>query len=245
MPTLQSQRTSQRRLAWFAGSVGVLCSTACSLVLPRDSELLGGGGDAGADAGMLLFDEEFDGAVLDLNKWAVAGDGVWSIDGGTGVQSNSNTTTSMIYARAFVAATDYHIVTRMRSTGPFGQGLHLAPEIAFRVDPTVDAGGIPETYRCDFDLFQSQLIFGQTAANNAPDLVTADIVVPSNFDEGTPFVFDAVVSGAGVTCTVTVDNLGVVGRLSTNLLGVGMGSFGLKTYDTSAQFFYFRVYAAD
>jgi hypothetical protein len=218
-------------------------SLSCSLVLPSNSQLLGGD-DSGP--GMLLFDEEFDAAPLDLTKkWVVAGNGAWSIEGGTGIQSNPSTTTSMIYAKEFVGAADYHIVARMRSTGPFGQGYALAPEIAFRVDPTVDAGGIPESYHCDFNLLQDQLIVDQTTPNNTAGFGSVDADVPAA-DETMPFVLDAVVSGDAVTCTLTVDGLdsGTVETVTTNQLERLTGSFGLKTYQTSAQFFYFRVYAA-
>ena len=70
-----------------------------------------------------------------------------------------------------------------------------------------------------------------------------NLALPSTFDPGTPFVLEAVVSGNTVTCTASVDGLGVVGTLTTALLGRLNGSFGLKTWDTAAEFHYFRVYA--
>ena len=211
------------------------CWLATSLTNASDS--------AAADAGeMLVFDEEFDGSVLDPTKWVVAGDGDWSIDGGTGIQSNADALAAMIYARDFAQAGDYHIVARMRSTGPFGGTNQLAPEIAFRVDPLVDAGGIPDSYHCEFNLAMNQLILDQTTPNNDPGFASVQVTVSSSY-QATPFVLDAVVSGHDVTCTLTVDGLGPVGVVTTPMLGRLTGSFGLKTYDTTAQFFYIRVYA--
>jgi hypothetical protein len=211
------------------------CWLATSLTNARDS--------ADSDAGeVLLFDEEFDGSVLDPNKWVVAGDGVWSIEGGTGIQSNGDALAAMIYARDFNEATDYHIVARMRSTGPFGGTNQLAPEIAFRVDPTTDAGGIPDSYHCEFNLAMSQLILDQTTPSNAAGFASVTVNVSSIY-QATPFVLDAVVTGHAVTCTLTVDGLGSVGVVTTTMLTRPNGSFGLKTYDTTAQFFYFKVYA--
>jgi hypothetical protein len=142
-----------------AACCGVLLGGGCWLA----TSLTNASDSAGADAGeTLLFDEEFDASVLDSDKWVVAGDGVWSIEGGTGIQSNGDALAAMIYARDFTAAGDYHIVARMRSTGPFGGINQLAPEIAFRVDPLVDAGGIPDSYHCEFNLAMHQLILDQT-----------------------------------------------------------------------------------
>jgi hypothetical protein len=202
-----------------------------------------GGPEAAPDTGTLIFDEEFDGAVLDDSKWVIAGNGKWSIEAGRGIQSNGQTLTSMIYAKEFVDAGNYHIIARMRSTGPFGEGHALAPEIAFRVTPSVDAGGIPEDYHCDFNLLMNQLILDQTTPGVSPDFAIVAASVPSDFDAGTPFVLDLLVSGTNATCTLTVDALGSMAM--TTALTLPTGSFGLKTYDTAAQFYYFRVYAAD
>jgi hypothetical protein len=203
--------------------------------------------DAAADGGKLIFDEEFDGATLASDRWVIAGNGDWSIEAGTGIQSNGQTLTSMIYAKEFVDAGNYHIVARMRSTGPFGRDQQLAPEIAFRVDPAVDAGGIPETYHCDFNLLFEQLILDQTTPGVSKDFALDSLTVPAGFDAGTPFALDLLVSGNTATCTLNVDGLGSgsAGMVQTHQLSRRTGSFGLKTFDTAAQFFYFRVYAVE
>jgi hypothetical protein len=239
MPTTTGLLT---RCALSLAVVSSFSSASCSLLLPGDTELLGGR-DAGTDgdaSGAPIFDEEFDATVLDPSRWVMAGDGVWSIDGGTGLQSNSNARSALLYARAFADASNYHIAARMRSTGPFGEGHDLAPEIAFRVDPSAD-GGFPDNYNCAFDLMMN-ILFLQ--ADNVA-LATTAFSFPPGFDAGTPFVLDAVVSGTSATCTVTVDGLGKVATVGTNQLTRASGSFGLKTYDTAAQFYYFRVYQVD
>jgi hypothetical protein len=218
-----------------------LASTACDSIFGIGDHGLAA--DAATDAGTLIFDEEFDGGALDPDKWIVAGNGDWSIAGGVGIQSNPNTTTSMIYAAKFEAATDYHIVARMQSTGPFDEGhnLALAPEVAFRVEPGVDADGIPDSYHCDFNLLLKELILDQTTPTNAPGFATAPANLPADFDEATPFVLDVVVKDGSATCTLTID--GLTSTISTmGDLTRPVGSFGLKTFQTAAKFFYFRVY---
>ncbi len=206
-------------------------------------------GDAGTDgpivtdAGTLIFDEEFDGGTIDTtNKWVVMGDGTWTITNGYGEQTNGNAKETLMYAKNFTTATDYHIVARMHSTGPFIPNQDLAPEICFRTDPSVITSGIPQTYHCNMDLYFSQLII-QSTAPVPGDLATTNLSLPGNFNDGTWFVLDAVVSGSNVTCTVTVDGLGLIGTVSTTQASRLAGSFGLKTYDTAAEFQYIRVYA--
>jgi hypothetical protein len=199
----------------------------------RDGQTFDGGAT-------LLFDEEFDGGALDTTtKWTVAGKGVWSIMGGHGVQSNPNVDT-MLYAQGFTTATNYHIVARMWSTGPFDAGYDLAPEVVFRVVPSIDAGGLPEDYRCNMDLFYDQLYIQRQSGGT---LGTKSFKLPMGFDLGTPFVLEAVVTGNSVTCTVTMDTLGVVATLKSTALTQLTGTFGLKTYHSSTEFQYFRVYA--
>jgi hypothetical protein len=236
------------RLAAYiiCGPIVLIALASCSLVLPDDAELLGGregGADVkeGSAPGTLIFDEEFDGGSFNPNKWTIVGDGVWSIDGGTGLQSDPNATASLAYANGFAPATNYHIVARMRSTGPFGRGNDLAPEIAFRIDPEEDGGGIPANYSCAFDLLMNQLFL---QSSHLP-IASTPFSLPSGFDLATPFVLDAVVTGSDVTCTVTVDGLGLLATASTNQLARLSGPFGLKTYETTAQFFYFRVYSTN
>lgn len=195
--------------------------------------------DAGAT---LLFDEEFD-AGLDNQKWVPTGDGTWSISGGFGEQSNGNAQETLMYAAKFTTATDYHIVARMHSTGPFNANHDLAPEICFRTDPSVYTVGIPETYHCNFDLQANNLQIDKTEPNVANSVAITNLTLPNNFDAGTWFVIDAVVQGTNVVCTLTIDGLGQVGSVSYNNVARGVGSFGLKTYETSAEFAYFRAYS--
>jgi hypothetical protein len=197
--------------------------------------------DAPTDAGpMLIFDEEFEGGTLNTTtKWTASGDGVWSIEDGHGVQSRV-TPSDMLYATSFGAATNYHIYSRMRSTGPFDAGLDLAPEIVFRVEPGVDASGLPANFRCNMDLSVDELLIQQTPGGST---ALKGFTLPSGFDRSTPFVLDALVDGDTVTCTVTMDTLGVLASVMTSAVTVPSGSFGLKTYDTTAEYEYFRVYA--
>jgi len=195
--------------------------------------------DASVDSA-LIFDEEFDGGVLNTTtKWTPSGDGAWSIQGGEGVQT-SVTGNDMLYATAFSGATNYHIFARMRSTGPFDAGLDLAPEIVFRVQPGIDASGLPSNFRCNMDLFFDELLIQQSPGGTP---ATQDFTLPPDFDLSTPFVLDALVDGDSVTCTVTVDTLGVVATVTTSAVTVPSGTFGLKTYETMAEFEYVRVYA--
>ncbi len=248
---------------WTCDTTANVCvpldGAAADVVTPdahtRDAQ---GGGDAGSDAagmkdtsgadvpdggGKLIFDEEFNESSLDTTtKWAVTG-GVWDISGGQGHQTDGNSTTAVMYAQGFGNLSDYHIVARMRSTGPFGIGQDLAPELAFRIDPGVNVQGVPELYDCDFDLLQDQLmILGQLPSGPGP-VAMVPVPVPGSFDPGTPFVLDVVVKGTSVTCKLTVDGLGQIATVSTTMLTVPRGTFGLKTYTTSAAYDYFRVYA--
>ncbi|HEY1960500.1 MAG TPA: hypothetical protein VGH28_33045 [Polyangiaceae bacterium] len=219
------------------------CVIADGSVSPEASD--DGGADASdADAGNLIFDEEFDGGTLDTtNKWVVGGDGNWFIQNGLGEQSNGSSSTAILYAQGFATATDYHIVTRMHSTGPFDAGQDLAPEIAFRIDPTQMAFGVVTNVRCNVDLQQNQLLIQATTTTLNTTLDTTNLPIPPNFDASTWFVLDAVVTGSAAKCTVTFDgNLPTV-AVTTNQLPIASGPFGLKTYTTQAEFAYFRVYS--
>jgi hypothetical protein len=195
------------------------------------------------DAGTLIFDEEFDGGTLDMNKWVAAGDGTWTIQGGYGAQTNGNANEAILYAKNFTSATDYHVVARMHSTGPFNSGNDIAPEIAFRTNPGTTIYGIPETYHCNADFYYSQLILQATEPPSGFDLATVNITLPKNFNEGTWFVLDLTVQGSNATCTLTIDGLGLVGTATTTSLTRLAGSFGLKTYQTATEYQYFRVYS--
>ena len=196
-----------------------------------------------SDGGTLLFDEEFDGGSLDPNKWVIVGDGNWSVQNDYGEQTNGNATETLIYAKNFTSATDYHIVARMHSTGPFDAGHDLAPEIAFRTDPSAMIVGIPETFHCNFDLFESQLLIQATTPAFSGTFTQVGLTLPNGFDDGTWFILDVLAQGANVTCTLTVDGLGQIATATYNALPRLTGSFGLKTYDTAAEFAYFRVYS--
>lgn len=226
---------------------GYVCDSTNHCVLsgdaaPSDGAPPGDSSDAG-DAGTLLFDEEFDGGTLDTtNKWVVTGDGNWFIQNGYGEQTNGNSSATLIYAKNFVAAADYHIVTRMHSTGPFDAGHDLAPEIAFRIDPSQTKYNIPLNGRCNVD-FQANVLYLQlTTSQNDVTVDTTPLPISSNFDQSTWFVIDAIISGGNIKCTVTIDNLTPVSVVGTNF-PIASGSFGLKTYDTMAEFAWFRVYA--
>jgi hypothetical protein len=219
---------------------GYVCDSTNHCVASADASVDAPSSEAG-DAGNLIFDEEFDGGTLDTtNKWVVTGDGVWSIQNGYGEQTNGSTSATLMYAKNFVSATDYHIVTRMHSTGPFA-GQDIAPEIAFRVDPSGTKYNIPFNGRCNVDV-QAYLLYLQiTTSSTDTTIDSTPIPVPSNFDQGTWFVIDAVIKGNTIKCTVTIDNLTPVSVSGTSF-PIAAGSFGLKTYDTMAEFAYFRVY---
>ncbi len=193
----------------------------------------------------LLFDEEFDGGTLDLaDKWTALGNGAWSIQNGHGEQTNPHATLSLIYATHFTTAANYHISTRMHSTGPFDAGLDLAPEIIFRVNPEVDAGGGNiEIYQCDFDLPGLELDLLWVTPTGDQYVDREAVTVPANFDVATPFVLDAIVNNDAVNCSLTIDGVAAVTHaLSTGLIAP-VGSFGLKSYTTDVEYEYFRVNA--
>jgi hypothetical protein len=212
---------------------------------PDGGSLDDGSPDAAAEAmPPLIFDEEFDGGSLDTtSRWTAAGSGSWGIDGGVGVQVVPDATASLLYAQAFTQGGDYHIIARMASGGPFVPNQDLATEIAFRVDPTLDAGALPTCYHCNVDLFLNQLVIQETSSSGTPILASATLPFPTGFELSTPFVLDTLVSGTNATCSVTFDGLGQLGSVSTSALARPTGSFGLKTYASTATFFYFRVYA--
>jgi hypothetical protein len=144
-----------------------------------------------------------------------------------------------MYAKNFVTATDYHIITRMHSTGPF-DGRDIAPEVAFRMDPTQTKYNIPLNTRCNVD-FQANLLYLQLTTTQQDYTVDqTPLPVPQNFDASTWFVLDVMAVGGNVKCVVTIDNLPPVSVSGTSLPTIG--SFGPKTYDTMAEYAYFRVY---
>jgi len=216
---------------------GWVCDSTNHCVLP-DAALP----DAqGSDGGTLIFDEEFDGGTLDPNKWVTAGNGNWSIQGGFGEQTSGGASEALIYAKSFTSATDYHIVARMHSTGPFDAGNDLAPEVCFRTDPSVlvTSASVPETFHCNVDLLTDDLLLQHT--DQSPGTFNQTAFAPPS-SAGVWFVIDVVAKGSSVTCTATVDGVGQVATVSFGALPRLTGSFGLKTYDTAAEFAYFRVY---
>jgi hypothetical protein len=131
----------------------------------------------------------------------------------------------------------------MQSTGPFDAGNDLAPEIVFRLDPSVDAGGIPETYQCNFDLVYDQLAIFSATPELTSSISQVNVTPPASFTQATPFVLDVVVTGEDVMCTLTIEPAGVVATVSASGLTRTMGTFGLKTFTTTAAYEYFRVYS--
>jgi hypothetical protein len=233
-------------LVAFAGcSIGSLtiegkdcpCPSGYTCVLNRCTQQSGGDaaiGDGRVDApSSTLFDDEFDDGVI-APVWDLDS-GSWTEKQGMFYETGNGGTT--IWVKGFETATDYNVVVAASAQGNTPV-IDDAIETAVRVTNDVNH----THYQCSWEPGDKTLRLFDVPRTHTNDLDS----LPSTLtlDPFRTYVIHTDVTGKTIHCYVEgVPTANLTLQLTDAQLnaGLGMGTFGLATYNQSAAFDYIRV----